>query len=195
MASIALFHSVLGVRPGIEDAAGLLRSHGHEVRVVDQYGGRAFDDYESAGAYVEKLGFPALMAKAIDLTADLPDGFFAVGFSNGGGMAEFVAARRRNVRGVVMISGALDPAEIGITWPSGVPAQVHSTVDDPRRVQEWIDAVVAAVERAGATADVFDYPGSGHLFADPSMADEYRPAEAELMWSRVTEFIARIAAS
>jgi dienelactone hydrolase len=195
MANIALFHSVLGVRPGIEDAAALLRSHGHEVRVVDQYDGKVFEDYEPAGAYVEAIGFPALMARALELTADLPHGFFAVGFSNGGGMAEFVAAKRPGVRGVVMISGALDPAEIGVTWPSGVPAQLHSTVDDPRRVQAWIDAVVAAVERASATAEPFDYPGSGHLFADPSKADEYQPAEAELMWSRVTEFLARLPGS
>jgi dienelactone hydrolase len=195
MATIALFHSVLGRTLGVDHAAELLGSHGHDVHVVDQYDGQVFDAYEPAGAYVEEVGFPALMAKALDLTADLPNGFFAVGFSNGGGMAEFVAARRPGVRGVVMISGALDPAEIGVTWPSGVPAQVHSTVDDPRRVQPWIDAVAAAVERAGGTAEVFDYPGAGHLFADPSKTDEYQPAEAELMWSRVTEFLARVAAS
>jgi dienelactone hydrolase len=195
MASIALFHSVLGVRPGIDHAAEQLRSHGHDVRVVDQYDGRVFDDYEPANAYVEEVGFPALMARAFERTQDLPPGFVAAGFSNGGGMAEYVAAKRRDAAGVIMISGALDPAEIGITWPSSVPAQVHSTVDDPRRVQEWIDAVIAAVEGAGAAAEVFDYPGSGHLFADPSKADEYQPDEAELMWSRVNAFLARVAGS
>jgi dienelactone hydrolase len=193
MATIALFHSVLGVRPGVEDAAEMLGARGHRVRVIDQYDGTVFDEYEPANVHVEEVGFSALMAKALELTADLPDGFVAIGFSNGGGMAEYVAANRPAVGGVVMVSGALDPAEIGVTWPPGVPAQVHSTIDDPRRVQEWIDAVAAAVERAGATADVFDYPGSGHLFADPSKPDEYQPAEAELMWSRVTEFLARIA--
>ena len=191
MTTVAVFHSVLGVRPGIDQAAELLRSHGHEVRVVDQYDGTVFDDYDLAGAYVEKVGFPVLMARAVKLTADLPDGFVAIGFSNGGGMAEYVAAKRRRLRGVVIVSGALDPAEIGVTWPSAVPAQLHATVGDPRRVQAWIDTVVAAVERAGATAEVFDYPGSGHLFADASKADEYQPAEADLMWSRVTGFLAR----
>ena len=90
-----------------------------------------------------------------------------------------------------MLSGALDPAVIGVTWPQGVPAQVHYTVDDPFRQQEEIDAVVAAVEAADATVEVFDYPGSGHLFADPSKADEYQPAEAGVMWSRVAEFLER----
>jgi dienelactone hydrolase len=194
MATIALFHSALGVRPGIDQAAELLRSRGHEVHVVDQYGGRVFDDYETAMAHVQEVGFPALMAKALELTADLPDGFVAAGFSNGGGMAEFVAGKRP-VSGVLMLSGALDPAEIGLTWPQAVPAQIHYTVDDPFRAQEGIDAVVAAVKAAGATVEAFDYPGSGHLFADPSKADEYQPVEAALMWERVTDFLERVGSS
>jgi dienelactone hydrolase len=108
-------------------------------------------------------------------------------------MAEYVAASRLGVRGVVMLSGALDPAEIDVTWPRGAPAQVHYTFDDPFREQEGIDAVVAAVKSAGATIEVFDYPGAGHVFADPSKANEYQLAEAQLMWSRVTDFVERIA--
>src|SRR5918997_2099327 len=87
MTTIALFHSVLGVRPGVLDAADRLRSAGHDVRVVDQYDGQVFDDYAEAGALVERVGFPALMAAALDAVADLPDGFVAAGFSNGSGMA------------------------------------------------------------------------------------------------------------
>ena len=191
MATIALFHSALGVRGGIAQAAELLRSLGHDVHVVDQYDGRVFEEYEPAMAYVREVGFPALMAKALELTAHLPDGFVTAGFSNGSGMAEFVAANRP-VRGVLMLSGALDPGEVGVTWPQAVPAQVHYTVDDPFHEQEAIDAVVAAVTAAGGTIEVFDYPGSGHLFADPSKTDEYQPAEAALMWERVTEFLQRV---
>jgi dienelactone hydrolase len=191
MASIALFHSALGVRPGVAQAAELLRSRGHDVHVVDQYDGRVFEDYEPAMAYVREVGFPALMAKALELTAHLPDGFVTAGFSNGSGMAEFVAANRP-VRGVLMLSGALDPAVIGVTWPQAVPAQVHYTVDDPFHEQGAIEAVVAAVTAAGGAIEVFDYPGSGHLFADPSKTDEYQPAEATVMWERVTEFLERI---
>jgi len=191
VATIALFHSALGVRPGIAHAAELLRSRGHDVHVVDQNEGRVFDDYEPAMAYVREVGFPALMAKALELTAHLPDGFVTAGFSNGSGMAEFVAANRP-VRGVLMLSGALDPAEVEVTWPQAVPAQVHYTVDDPFHEQEAVDAVVAAVTAAGGAIEVFDYPGSGHLFADPSKTDEYQPAEAALMWEHVTEFLERV---
>lgn len=41
MTDIALFHSVLGVRPGVLEAADRLRAAGHQIVVVDQYGGRA----------------------------------------------------------------------------------------------------------------------------------------------------------
>src|SRR5918998_1583811 len=106
MATIALFHSALGVRPGVLDAAERLRSHGHDVRVIDQYQGRSFNGYEEAEAYVGSVGFPALMQSAMEATADLPDGFVVAGFSNGAGMAEHVAIKR-GVAGAVLLSGAL----------------------------------------------------------------------------------------
>ncbi|WP_290513395.1 hypothetical protein [Aeromicrobium sp.] len=35
MTDIALFHSVLGVRPGISEAANRLRTKGHDVVIVE----------------------------------------------------------------------------------------------------------------------------------------------------------------
>ncbi|MDF2967845.1 MAG: dienelactone hydrolase [Nocardioidaceae bacterium] len=56
MTTIALFHSVLGVRPGVLDAAHLLHAAGHDVHVVDQYGGKVFDDYDEAGKLADQIG-------------------------------------------------------------------------------------------------------------------------------------------
>lgn len=191
MATIAMFHSVLGVRAGIVDAAEQLGSHGHTVHVVDQYAGRVFDDYDEASEFMQGLGFPHLMQLALEATGGLPDGFVPMGFSNGAGMAEYVAGNRPDVSGVVMLAGAIDPRHLEISWPRGVAGQVHTTVDDPWR-DEGIDGVVAAAEAVGAHIEVYDYPGKGHLFADPSKTDEFQPAEAELMWSRVLEFLQRV---
>jgi dienelactone hydrolase len=190
MAQIALFHSVLGVRPGVLDAAERLRAVGHDVRVVDQYDGRVFDDYEEAAAHVESVGFPALMQRAVDAVADLPDGFVVVGFSNGAGMAEYVATQRR-VSGVVMLSGTLPLAMIGAdAWPAGVPAQIHYSTDDPNRSQEWLDDVVASIRAAGVPLDLHDdYENAGHLFTDASLPREYDAESAELLWKRVLGFV------
>jgi len=190
MTDIALFHSVLGVRPGVAEAADRLRAAGHEVLVVDQYQGRVFDDYPEAGAFAEAIGYPALMARAAEAVQGLPDGFIAAGFSNGGGMAEFVATVRP-VRGVLMFSGTLALEMIGVdAWPAGVDAQIHYATDDPFRDQEWIDAVVVQVGSAGAAVDVFDYPGTGHLFTDASLPAEYDEQAADLLWARVLPFCA-----
>ena len=192
MTDIALFHSVLGVRPGITDAAIRLRAEGHRVLVVDQYDGRVFDDYDEAGRFVEQVGFPDLMRRAVQAVQDLPDGFVAAGFSNGGGMAEHVATQRR-CSGVLMLSGALPVSMLGgQTWPGGVPAQIHYSEHDPFRSQEWIEAVIGDVRAADASIEVFDYPGSGHLFTDSSLPHEYDEPAAELLWQRVLAFCSAV---
>lgn len=192
MSQIALFHSVLGVRRGVLDAADRLRSAGHEVEVVDQYGGRVFDDYDEASAYTEDIGYPVLMERAVAGVEHLADGFIAAGFSNGGAMAEYVATRR-GVAGVLMFSGALSLDVLGASaWPAGVPAQIHFAVGDPFRSQESIDAVVTAVRSAGGRLEVFDYPGDGHLFTDTSLPNEYDPRTADTLWERVLAFCAAV---
>ncbi len=188
MTDIALFHSVLGVRPGITDAATRLRADGHQVLVVDQYDGRVFNDYDEAGRFVEQVGFPELMRRAMQAVQDLPDGFLAAGFSNGGGMAQYVATQGP-CSGVLMLSGALPVSMLGAkTWPAAVPAQIHYSEHDPFRRQEWIDAVVRDVRAGGASIQVFNYPGSGHLFTDPSLPNEYDQQAAALLWQRALAF-------
>ena len=190
MAHIALFHSVLGVRRGVHDAEARLSAAGHTVTTVDQYDGRVFDDYEEAARFAEAMGYPALMQRALEGVEGLPDGVVTIGFSNGGGMAEFVATQRR-VGGAVLVSGTLPLAMIDVlAWPADTPVQVHYALDDPNRRQEWIDSVVGSVEAAGAPVEAFDYPGRGHLLTDASLPDEYDPSAAELLWKRVLAFCA-----
>ncbi len=193
MATIALFHSALGLRQGVTDAASRLLAHGHAVTTVDQYEGRTFDDYEEAAAYVESVGFPALLDRALEATADLVGPFVVMGFSNGGGVAEFVAAQRPDdVRAAVLLSGALPLDLLGLSWPGGVPVQIHYTLDDPFRSQDWLDRTVTAIRESGSDVEVFDYPGSGHLFTDASLVEEFQPEEAALLWERVDAFLAGI---
>ncbi|WP_432482910.1 dienelactone hydrolase family protein [Kineococcus esterisolvens] len=188
MAEIALFHSVLGVRPGVHEAAQRLRTAGHEVLVVDQYDGRVFDDYEQAGRHVEEIGFPELMGRAVEAVEPLQDGFIAAGFSNGAGMAEHVATQR-TCGGVLLFSGALPLAVLGgVAWHADTPAQIHYAQDDPFRRQQWIDALVIDITSSGSRVEVFDYPGSGHLFTDPSLPGEHDPLAAASLWERAEAF-------
>lgn len=189
MSTVALFHPSFGITEGIKDAEKRLKNAGHEVRVVDYYGdGKTFNDYDAANDYVDKVGFPALMQKALAAVADLPDGFVAMGFSNGAGMATYVALNRK-VKSVIICSGALPLNMLGAeAWPEGVPAQLHYTVDDPKKMEGAVESVMRSVNQAKADAEYIQYPGSGHLFTDPSLKDEYDEAATERLWLHVLRF-------
>jgi dienelactone hydrolase len=191
MSTVALFHSSHGVIDGIRDAERRLAAAGHTVRIVDYYGGRTFPTYEAADKYVTEIGFPALMENALAGVSDLADGFIATGFSNGGGMATYVALHR-NLTAVVLCSGALPLHMIGAeAWPSGVPAQLHYMADDARKVEGSVESVMRSINQAGADAEYVQYPGNGHLFTDPSMHGEYDADATDRFWHRVLEFCAR----
>jgi dienelactone hydrolase len=190
MTTIVIFHSVLGIRQGELDAAERLHAAGHEVVLPDLYDGRVFDDYDTAIAWSRSLGDGHLEARALAAAAEVADGFVVAGFSQGSGNAVFVATRRQ-VGGVLQFSG-LNPLEWfgdDAEWPAGVDSQSHQKVDDPFRdpVEEQATADVSA---AGGTLELFDYPGRGHLFSDPTLPAEYDAEATELMWSRVLSFVA-----
>jgi len=198
MARIALFHSVLGVRQGISDAADSLRSAGHEVLVVDQYGGRSFDDYEEAGRFAADIGFPhALMRSALAAIADEPGPIVTAGFSNGAGMAEYIAAARGGsaggVLGSLQFAGALPLPMFGLEgWPADTPVQLHYAAEDPMRADEWITPFLDSVRAAGSPCEAFlDYRG-GHLFTDPSRPGEYDERSAAEAMRRALDFLDRL---
>ncbi|MCV2489726.1 dienelactone hydrolase family protein [Geodermatophilus sp. YIM 151500] len=189
MTDVALFHSALGVRPGVLDAAERLRADGHTVLVVDQYDGRVFDDQTEAGRFVDEVGFPELMRRAVAAAEPLADGFVAAGFSNGAGMAEHVATTRR-CSGVLLVSGALPLAVLGgPAWPRGTAVQMHNALGDPLRHQDWLDAFVGEVRAAGAPTETYEYPATGHLFTDPSLPGEYDAQASEQLWERALRFV------
>ncbi|MGW0732124.1 dienelactone hydrolase family protein [Streptomyces sp. NPDC002851] len=194
MTEIVLFHSVLGLRPGVTDAAERLRSAGHLVHTPDLYDGKVFDDYTTALEWVESIGgIPELISRTQAAVAELPEAVVYAGFSNGGASAELLAATRPGARGAVLLHAALPLAAFGASaWPEDVPVQVHYAADDPFREQELIDAFAASVRDSGASYEFFEYPVSGHLITDPSLPEEYHQESAEMLFARVLEFLERI---
>jgi dienelactone hydrolase len=70
-----------------------------------------------------------------------------------------------------------------------LPAQTHATLADPWRAQEELDQTVRDVHAGAGTIEVFDYPGGGHLFTDPTLPQEYDPVATETFWNRALPFI------
>lgn len=191
MATVVLFPSVLGVRQGVHDAATRLRGDGHDVVIADLLDGRTFDEYPPAMSYAwEEIGQGELLSRASKAVADLPDGFVVAGMSLGCVAAAHVGTTRK-VSGVLMLFGAIPVSAFGDgrTWAAGVPAQTHQMMDDPWRDDEETEQAIHDVNAGGGTIDVFDYVGSGHLFTDPTLSDEYDAVATQLMWSRVLPFV------
>lgn len=187
---VVLFHSVLGLRPAVHRWADRLRAGGHVVHTPDLYEGRSFDEYDPAFQFLETIGgIETLMTRSHASVDGLPADLVYAGFSNGAASAELLALTRPGARGAVLMHGALPVQLFGAeAWPAGVPVQLHQAVDDPFREPEADAAFTASVNGSGARLEAFDYPITGHLFADDGLP-EYDAASAESMMERVLAFL------
>ena len=171
MAEIVLFHTALGLRPGVTAAADRLRAAGRTVRAPDYYDGQVFDDLDDGLRKRDELGYAEIARRAKKAVDDLPAGLVFAGFSLGAVPAELLAAARPGARGAVHMHAAIPVEEMGRfgveRWPEGVPVQVHYAAEDPWVEAEEVAALGGAVKGAGAAFEACAYPGSGHLFADP----------------------------
>jgi dienelactone hydrolase len=197
MAEVVVFHSVLGLRPGVLGAADRMRAAGHTVHTPDLFEGEVFDDIDDGMRKEESLGYREIARRTEEAVTGLPAGLVFAGFSMGISYAEWLTASRPGALGAVLMHGAV-PVEalteyFGVErWPAGVPVQVHYAVDDPWvEVEQEVVPLGEDVRGAGAEFEEYVYPGSGHLFADPDLS-EYDRASSEAMWERVIAFLDRI---
>lgn len=189
---IVLFHSALGLRPGVRDFAARLRQRGHTVHTPDLFDGEVFDDLAAGARKRDALGIPALIQRATAAVADLRADLVYAGFSMGSAAAAVLAGTRPGARGLVMMHGALPPRALGVeAWPATVPVQVHHAERDPYVDADSVRGLEQAVRAAGARCEAFVYPGRGHLFADPGLP-EYDEASATTMLDRVAAFVASV---
>jgi len=186
MASVAIFHSLYGLRPSVLSAAERLRAAGHTVVTPDLYGLPPADSFEQAAALADKVGWPEIVGRARATLRDMPPRTVLVGFSMGTGVADELLAERPHTAGLLLLSGA---AVTAARIPSGLRAQLHVADPDPEFVPApaitgWADAMDAA----GAIFEVYRYPAVGHLWMDEDLPDHDHLA-TDLLWSRCTEFL------
>ena len=189
MAHVILFHSVLGLRPGVHNFAEQLRKAGHTVTTPDLYNGEVFDDYEAGNKKWSAIGIPAILQRAQTVCAGLDGDLVCAGFSNGAAVAEFLAAVNPQVKGAILMHGALPLEMLHLpSWPKHVPVQLHYNDKDPFRDPDGEAAFEKTVKASGAGFEEFLYDGDTHLFTDPDLPD-YNEASAKLLLERVLHFL------
>jgi len=188
LAEIVLFHHAQGLTSGVVAFADELRRAGYTVHTPDLYEGRTFPTLEEGIAHAGEIGFGTVLERGVRAADDVPEDVVYAGFSLGVMPAQKLTQTRPGARGALFFHACLPTAEFG-AWPAGVPVQIHAMDTDPFFVDEGdIDAARALVADV-PDAELYLYPGNGHLFADSSLPS-YDAEATALMTRRVLAFLA-----
>ncbi|MEE8600496.1 dienelactone hydrolase family protein [Euzebya tangerina] len=171
-----LFHHVLGLTDGVRGFASRLSAQGHEVHTPDLYEGRLATSFEEGFAIKNDLGaehLQTLAEEALDEASTDADSLVLAGISLGVTHAQRLAQTRAGIHGALLYAACLPISgewAVG-PWPETVRVQVHGMDDDEFFAHEGdIDAARELVAAAGPElAELFTYPGDGHLFMDSSL--------------------------
>lgn len=191
MAEVLLFHHIQGLTPGVARFAEALRAAGHTVHVPDMFEGRTFGSIDEGIDYARGEGFGALAQRGIDAAQDLSNDLVYAGFSFGVMPAQQLAQTRPGARGALLFEACLPVSEFGDAWPDAVPVQIHGKSDDAFFAHEGDLDAARELIAAAPRAELFEYAGDEHLFADSSLAS-YDPAATELLTERVLHFLSGI---
>ncbi|WP_233513793.1 dienelactone hydrolase family protein [Micromonospora craterilacus] len=186
MGHVVLFHSVYGLRPAVLAAADRLRAAGHQVRVPDLYEVPAVDTVEEGFALLDRIGQQTVLDRAHAALDGLPPDTVLAGFSMGAGVAGAMLAERPDTAGLLLLHGTGgSPAAVR----PGLRVHLHLADPDAYDPSDEVDQWQREMTTAGAEVVVYQYPGAGHLYTDPTVAD-HDPVAADLTWDRVLAFLA-----
>ena len=182
--TVLLLHSVFGLRPAVRAAADRIRATGHEVVVPDLFDGRTTGDVEEGRRIKDEIGTEELTRRAA-AAAEPYERLVYAGFSLGAGLAHDLAFADDGARGLLLMHGTSDVPEEA---KAGFPVQLH--VADPDRFEpaDWLAEWSEGMRRCGARAEIFRYPGAGHVFTGPGLTDHDEPA-ADAAWTRALAFV------
>jgi len=189
MTTVLLFHHARGQTSGFLAFVDELRKAGHTIHAPDLYEGKTFGTVDEGVANARQVGFSEIVRRGSEAAKGLPADIVYAGFSLGVMPAQSLTQTRPGARGAILFHGALPTAEFEGPWPEGVPLQIHMMDEDPWADEDrpTAEALVEEIE----DAELFIYPGSGHLFADPS-SDDYDEEAAGLLKERTLAFLRRV---
>ncbi len=140
---------------------------------------RAAKDVEGAATYLS--GLEAVTSPAIG----------TVGFCMGGSLALWSATVAENIQAAVGFYPAVPWERMDPQWSSyaGKAALIHASEEDGTSAAPGIRAAVEAIEGAGGTVEVHDYPGTHHAFFNDERPEVHDPVASEASLARTVAFL------
>ncbi len=114
-----------------------------------------------------------------------------VGFCMGGSLALWSATVAENIQAAVGFYPAVPWERMNPSWPNydGKAALIHCSEEDGTSAAEGIRTAVRAIEEAGGTVEVVDYPGTQHAFFNDDRPEVHDAAASEQAWDRTVAFL------
>jgi carboxymethylenebutenolidase len=182
-----------GLVPHIADLADRFAAAGYVALAPDLYHGATTKEPDEAGKLLMGLamdraakdiaGAATYLAERSETTGN---GVGAVGFCMGGSLALWSATLSPEIVAAVGFYPAIPWEKMDPTWGSyaGKAAMVHTAEGDGGSGAEGIKTARAAIEGAGGTVSVFDYPSTQHAFFNDTRPEVYDANAAEQAWER-----------
>jgi len=113
----------------------------------------------------------------------------AVGFCMGGSLALWSPALTDEVTTAVGFYPAVPWEQMRPDWEryAGKAAAIHCSEADGTSSAPGIQQAKQAIEAAGGSCTVYDYPGSDHAFFNDDRPEVYDDGAAHLAWARTLE--------
>ena len=185
-----------GLDDHIKDIARRMSREGYLAIVPDLYHGKVAETPEVAHELVRgledtrvfaELATAAAWARSQQRSADGRMGI--MGFCVGGGITLRYAIQDPKLSAAVMFYGPpeSDPAKLATLK---APLQGHFGMLDQGIPPDHVDAMRAALKKAGKTADLYEYAGAGHAFMHDGRPS-YHAESAKVAWARTLGFLQR----
>lgn len=183
MATVLLFHSILGLRAAEREIAARFERGGHRVILPDLFDGRTAEGYEAGFALKDQIGDDMILSCADAAVAAAPEDAVLSGVSFGGFMVGRFWGDRPKASGALLLAGIAP-------WMSprraGFPVAAHVARPDPFDEEAVFEGWAA--EAGDVSLDFHRYDGVGHYFLDRSLPD-YDEAAAEACLERSLAFL------
>lgn len=162
-----LYHGLVAREP--DEAGKLMMGLAMDVSARDIAGAAAYL-VGSAGATPPRVG--------------------AVGFCMGGSLALWSATLSPDIVAAVAFYPALPWERMAPKWSAyeGKAALIHACEGDGTSAAPGIQQARVAIEEAGGTLSVYDYPGTQHAFFNDTRPEVYDAAAAGAAWERTLAF-------